>query len=99
MAVAILMWRDKMNRQRKVLVTVTYNELGVIVDTKTEELDSSAQPVLRTEMSSANDTISRQAAIGRAVELPLFGKQVKVVAVRTGRPYATINKRIWEGKA
>ena len=33
-----------MNRQRKVLVTVTYNELGIIVDTKTEELDSSAQP-------------------------------------------------------
>jgi len=32
-----------MNRQRKVLVTVTYNELGVIVDTKTEELDSSAE--------------------------------------------------------
>ena len=28
-----------------------------------------------------SDTISRQAAIGRAVELPLFGKQVKVVAV------------------
>lgn len=25
-----------MNRQRKVLVTVTYNELGIIVDTKTE---------------------------------------------------------------
>ena len=46
-----------------------------------------------------DDVISRQAAIGRAVELPLFGKQVKVVAVRTGRPYATINKRIWEGKA
>ena len=106
-----------MNRQRKVLVTVTYNELGVIVDTKTEELDSSlqpeqsdtsefwrkradyyrdmclnlvgemgkgvkiasvkisengiefikeqpsAQPVVRTEMSSANDTISRQSTI------------------------------------
>ena len=28
-----------------------------------------------------SDVISRQAAIGRAVELPLFGKQVKVVAV------------------
>lgn len=35
-----------MNRQRKVLVTVTYNELGVIVDTKTEELDSSAETEL-----------------------------------------------------
>lgn len=28
-----------------------------------------------------NDLISRQAAIGRAVEIPLFGKLVKVVAV------------------
>ena len=28
-----------------------------------------------------NDCISRQAAIGRAVEIPLFGKLVKVVAV------------------
>ena len=33
-----------MNRQRKVVITVTYNELGTIVDTKAEELDSSAQP-------------------------------------------------------
>ena len=28
-----------------------------------------------------DDLVCRQAAIGRAVELPLFGKQVKVVAV------------------
>lgn len=35
-----------MNKQRKILVTVTYNELGVIVDTKTEELDSSAETEL-----------------------------------------------------
>lgn len=28
-----------------------------------------------------NDLISRQAAIGRAVEIPLFGKPVKLVAV------------------
>ena len=33
-----------MNRQRKVVITVTYNDLGMIVDTKAEELDSSAQP-------------------------------------------------------
>ena len=30
-----------MNKQRKVLITVTYNELGIIVDTKAEEV---AQP-------------------------------------------------------
>ena len=34
----------KMNRQRKVVITVTYNDLGTIVDTKAEELDSSTQP-------------------------------------------------------
>lgn len=33
-----------MNKQRKVVITVTYNDLGVIVDAKAEELDSSAQP-------------------------------------------------------
>lgn len=33
-----------MNKQRKVVITVTYNELGTIVDTKAEELDLSAQP-------------------------------------------------------
>ncbi len=32
-----------MNKQRKVVITTTYNDLGVIVDTKAEELDSSAQ--------------------------------------------------------
>ena len=30
-----------MNKQRKVLITVTYNEMGVIIDTKAEEV---AQP-------------------------------------------------------
>ena len=27
-----------MNKQRKVLITVTYNELGIIIDTKAEEV-------------------------------------------------------------
>ena len=53
-----------MNRQRKVVITVTYNELGAIVDTKAEELDSSAQPNLQPTCNQlATDTISRQAAI------------------------------------
>lgn len=30
-----------MNKQRKVLITITYNEMGIIIDTKTEEV---AQP-------------------------------------------------------
>ena len=33
-----------MNKQRKVLITTTYNEMGIIIDTKAEELGSSAQP-------------------------------------------------------
>ena len=53
-----------MSRQRKVVITVTYNELGVIVDTKAEELDSSAQPNLQPTCNQlATDTINRQAAI------------------------------------
>lgn len=53
-----------MNRQRKVVITTTYNELGIIIDTKAEELDSSAQPNLQPTCNQlATDTISRQAAI------------------------------------
>lgn len=44
-----------MNKQRKVLITITYNEMGIIIDTKAEELGSSAQ--------LGTDCISRQAAI------------------------------------
>lgn len=44
-----------MNKQRKVVITTTYNEMGIIIDTKTEELGTSA--LLGT------DCISRQAAI------------------------------------
>lgn len=32
-----------MNKQRKVLITITYNEMGIIIDTKAEEV---AQPEL-----------------------------------------------------
>ena len=30
-----------MNRQRKIVITITYNEMGIIIDTKAEEV---AQP-------------------------------------------------------
>ena len=33
-----------MNKQRKVLITITYNEMGIIIDTKAEEV---AQPNLQ----------------------------------------------------
>lgn len=34
----------EMNKQRTVVVTTTYNEMGMIIDTKAEELDLPAQP-------------------------------------------------------
>lgn len=54
-----------MNRKRVVVVTTTYNEMGMIINTKAEELDLSAQP---THANTSNalkslDCIDRQAAI------------------------------------
>lgn len=49
----------KMNKQRKVLITITYNEMGIIIDTKAEEV---AQPNLQPTCNNlATDAISRQA--------------------------------------
>lgn len=63
-----------MNRQRKVVITVTYNGLGMIVDTKAEELDLSTQPNLQPNLQPtcnnlATDCISRQAAIEALCEM------------------------------
>lgn len=57
-----------MNRQRKILITVIYNDLGIIVDTKAEELDLSANlqqtcNKLAINLQRATDCISRQDAI------------------------------------
>lgn len=55
-----------MNKQRKVLITVTYNEMGIIIDTKAEEV---AQPNLQQTCNQlATDCISRQAAINVITE-------------------------------
>ena len=56
-----------MNKQRKVLIIITYNEMGIIIDTKTEELGSSAQPTFDARDTQYNlpigtDLISRAAA-------------------------------------
>ena len=53
-----------MNKQRKVVITVTYNEMGIIIDTKAEELGSSAQP------EPCEDAVSRRAAIAQMQGLP-----------------------------
>ena len=62
-----------MNKQRKVLITITYNEMGIIIDTKAEELGSFVQPEKHTDKRTEThgvclDAISRQAA------QRLFGK-------------------------
>lgn len=50
-----------MNKQRKVLITITYNEMGIIIETKAEEV---AQPNLQPTCNQlATDCISRQMAI------------------------------------
>ena len=64
-----------MNKQRKVLITITYNEMGIIIDTKAEEV---AQPEHEQNTppeqgksdkfgvkmgETCTDTISRKAAI------------------------------------
>ena len=57
-----------MNRQRKVLITVTYNEMGIIIDTKAEKV---AQPNLQPTCNNlATDTISRQTAINYVDDIP-----------------------------
>ena len=50
-----------MDKQRKVVITTTYNEMGVIIDTKAEEV--AQQNLQPTCNQLATDTISRQAAI------------------------------------
>ena len=50
-----------MNKQRKVVITTTYNELGIIIDTKVEEV---AQPNLHPICNQlGTDAISREQAI------------------------------------
>ena len=59
-----------MNKQRNVLITITYNEMGIIIDTKAEELDSSAQQNLQPTCNQlATDAISRQVAIDALDEI------------------------------
>lgn len=59
-----------MNKQRKILITVIYNDLGIIVDTKAEEFDLSAN-LQQTCNQLATDTISRQAAVNEIAKFML----------------------------
>ena len=53
----------KMKKQRKVLITITYNEMGIIIDTKAEELGSFVQP------EPCEDAVSRKAVKDGFVEM------------------------------
>lgn len=68
-----------MNRQRKILITVIYNDLGIIVDTKAEELDLSAN-LQQTCNQLATDCISRQAAIEETWKEPSYTDPLNVLA-------------------
>ena len=68
-----------MNKQRKVVITTTYNEMGIIIDTKVEEV---AQPNLQPTCNQlATDTISRAAAIDALDKCHCGGKD------ENGRPW------------
>lgn len=57
-----------MNKQRKVLITTTYNEMGVVIDTKAEEVQL------------ATDIVSRQAAIDACLKGKMDGLPATNVA-------------------
>jgi hypothetical protein len=72
----------EMNKQRKVLITITYNEMGIITDTKAEEV---IQPETNcSEIPNNSDTISKQQAIDALMAAiddvgVLDGADIKVV--------------------
>ena len=68
-----------MNKQRKVVITTTYNEMGVIIDTKAEE-------VAQQNLQLATETISRQAAIDAInCDITITGRQnAELVAATIG---------------
>ena len=81
-----------MNKQRKVLITTTYNEMGVIIDTKAEEV--AQQNLQPTCNQLATDTISRQAAIdalteygnGRAVFISVGEAVIRIEQLPSAEP-------------
>ena len=98
-----------MTRQRQILVTVTYNDLGCIIDTKAEPYEEpNLQP---TRNNLATDTISRQAAIDaiktsrylvdateKIIRLPSAQpKQLQILAdVLDGCPLTQPCDRMWK---
>ena len=80
-----------MNKQRKVLITTTYNEMGIIIDTKAEEV---AQPNLQPTCNQlATDCISRQAAID-AIKSSRFlvDAMKKVIKLPSAQPDNRLSK-------
>lgn len=62
-----------MKKQRKVLITITYNEMGIIIDTKTEEVAQPKQDNTSNALKSL-DCISRREALD-AIDKYILGKK------------------------
>ena len=83
-----------MNKQRKVVITITYNEMGIIIDTKAEEI---TQPNLQPTCNQlATDCISRQAAIDLTWKDPSYSDPLNVLTeVRDGiKPFPSAQPEI-----
>ena len=63
-----------MNKQRRVLITTTYNEMGIIIDTKAEEVSKDSPELDNT----FGDPISRQAAGDTISRCELFNRLANV---------------------
>lgn len=63
-----------MNKQRKVLITTTYNEMGIIIDTKAEEV---AQPLNQDSIETQSSDPSQIAAqiIHDAIDNTTFAEE------------------------
>lgn len=58
---------EEMNKQRKVLITITYNEIGIIIDTKAEEV---AQPEIVRCKDCKHRPFDSEDTQGFGVEFP-----------------------------
>ena len=63
---------EEMNKQRNVLITITYNEMGIIIDTKAEEVEKlpSAQPEIVRCKDCKHRPFDSEDTQGFGVEFP-----------------------------
>lgn len=72
-----------MNKQRRVLITTTYNEMGIIIDTKAEELSNDSPKV----DSDSGDLISRCELFNRLATVQTLADAYAVIqGMQTVKP-------------